>query len=95
MPPFRQLSQDERRSIFEDLSRHIAIGMEYLPAVARQLYHSRDLNEPFDFLTWFEFAPKDAPAFGELVERLRATREWTYVDREVDIRLTRDGDISP
>ena len=28
-------------------------------------------------------------AFEELVQRLRRTEEWHYVDREVDIRLTR------
>ena len=84
-----QLAQDERRTIFEHTSRHIAIGLEYLPAVARRLYHSRDLGEPFDFLTWFEFAPADRDAFDELVARLRATEEWRYVEREVDIRVTR------
>jgi hypothetical protein len=51
------LAQDERRAIFEEQSRHIAIGLEYLPAVARRLHHSRELGEPFDFLTWFEYAP--------------------------------------
>jgi Chlorite dismutase len=83
------LAQDERRAIMEEQSRHIGIGMEYLPAIARRLYHSRDLAEPFDFLTWFEFAPEDSDHFEHLVDRLRATEEWTYVEREVDIRLTR------
>jgi chlorite dismutase len=83
------LSQDQRRAIFEESSRHIAIGLEYLPAVARRLHHSRDLGEPFDFLTWFEFAPKHADAFDDLVRRLRETEEWNYVEREVDLRLTR------
>jgi hypothetical protein len=63
--------------------------MQYLPAVARRLYHGRDLGEPFDFLTWFEYAPRDARAFEELVSRLRATPEWDYVEREIDIRLAR------
>jgi hypothetical protein len=44
----------------------------------------------FDFLTWFEFAREDAASFEELVRRLRATEEWSYVEREVDLRLTRD-----
>lgn len=82
------LAQDERRAIYEQGS-HLPIGMDYLPAVARQLYHSRDLGEPFDFLTWFEFAPEDEPAFDHMLVRLRACAEWAYVDREVDIRLTR------
>lgn len=83
------LAQDERRAIFEETSQHTAIGLDYLPAVARQLYHCRDLAQPFDFVTWFEFAPADEPAFDDLLARLRATAEWTYVAREVDIRLTR------
>jgi len=64
-------------------------GVEYLPAVARRLHHGRDLGEPFDFLTWFEFAPEHAAAFDELVLRLRETEEWTYVEREIDLRLAR------
>jgi hypothetical protein len=81
------LPQDERRTIFEERSRHIADSMKYMPAIARRLYHSRDLGEPFDFLTWFEFAPEDANVFDELVQTLRATEEWSFVEREVDIRL--------
>src|SRR5262249_2866389 len=57
------LAQDERRAIFEEQSRHIGIGMEYLPAVARLLHQTRELGEPFDFLTWFEYAPEHANAF--------------------------------
>lgn len=82
-----ELAQDERRAIFEETSQHTAIGMRYLPAVARQLYHSRDLGEPFDFVTWFEYAQDDKEAFEDLVGLLRATREWEFVEREVDIRL--------
>jgi chlorite dismutase len=85
------LSQDERRAILEERSRHIATGIRYLPAVARRLHHCRDLatDEPFDFLTWFEFAPADEPAFDRLVAELRTSEEWRYVEREVDIRLSR------
>jgi len=85
-----KLPQDERRRIFEERSHHIAIGLEYLPAVARRLHHGRDLGETFDFLTWFEFSPAHANAFEELVGRLRETEEWAYVEREIDIRLVRD-----
>jgi chlorite dismutase len=85
-----ELTQDERRTIFEERSHHITIGLRYLPAIARRLYHSHDLGEPFDFLTWFEYAPADAAAFEELVGTLRETDEWTYVEREIDIRLVRE-----
>lgn len=82
------LPQDERRSIFEEQSRHITIGLDYLPGVARRLHHCRELGEPFDFLTWFEYAPEHSDHFEEMVDRLRHTPEWKFVDREVDIRLS-------
>ena len=87
-----ELAQDERRAIFEERSRHIAIGHEYLPAVARRLHHCRGTGGPFDFLTWFEYAPEAEPAFDAMLVRLRETEEWCYVEREVDIRLTRAAD---
>ena len=86
------LAQDERRRIFEESSHHVKTGLKYLPAVARRLHHCRDLgeHEPFDFLTWFEYASSNSAAFDELVATLRATEEWAYVDREIDIRVVRD-----
>ena len=83
------LPQDERRAIFEGRSSHIADTMKYLPRIARRLYHSRDLGEPFDFLTWFEFAPENEAAFDELLGMLRSREEWRYVEREVEMRLSR------
>lgn len=83
------LPQDERRAIFEESSHHIQVGLEYLPAVARRLHHGYELGEPFDFLTWFEYAPEDADAFEELVQRMRQAEEWKYIEREIDIRLSR------
>ena len=85
------LTQEERRNIFEKKSHHIAEGIRYLPSVTRQLYHSRDIGEPFDFLTWFEYAPEYSEAFEELVRTLRKTEEWRFVDREIDIRLMRES----
>ena len=85
-----ELTQEERRKIFEDKSRHIAGSLKYLPAIARQLYHCRDLGESFDFITWFEYASEHEAQFEELVAMLRATEEWTYVEREVDVRLMRE-----
>jgi len=86
-PAWWDLAQDERRAIFEESSHHIQTGLEYLPAVARRLYHCREVGEPFDFLTWFEYAPDDSRSFEELVGRLRRTEEWRFVERELDIRL--------
>lgn len=85
------MAQDERRSILEVQSRHIEIGLQHLPQIARQLYHSRDIGGPFDFLTWFEFAPEDGDSFNSLLAKLRASAEWEYVEREVELRLERDA----
>lgn len=88
-----ELTQDERREIFEEKSKHNAIGLKYLPGIARRLHHCRDLGEaePFDFLTLFDYSKDDAAAFDDLVAALRATAEWKFVEREVDIRLARVG----
>jgi chlorite dismutase len=82
-----ELNQDERREILEAKSHHISGTLKYLPQVARQLYYCRDLGEAFDFITWFEYAPEHAAMFEELVAMLRTTEEWTFVEREVDVRL--------
>ena len=88
------LTQDERRDIFEEQSRHIKIGMQYLPQIARRLHHCRDLSEvvPFDFLTWFEYAPEHELLFDNMLADLRSSKEWAYVEREIDIRLSRSAD---
>lgn len=82
------MAQDERRAVLEDKSRHIAIGSEYLSVVSRQLVHCRDQpGASFDFLTWFEFKPEDESRFDELLKKLRATPEWGFIEREVELRL--------
>ena len=90
-PEWWKLSQNERRGIFEAQSKHIAIGMRYLPQIARRLHHSRDLgeNEPFDFITWFEFSANNENLFDELLSDLRSTQEWNFVSREIDVRVSR------
>jgi chlorite dismutase len=89
------MSQEDRRAVFEDRSRHIQTGLKYLPGVARRLHHCRDLatQEPFDFLTFFDYPEAEVTAFEDLVAALRATEEWKYVDREVDVRLVRNGGV--
>ncbi|HEX6277825.1 MAG TPA: chlorite dismutase family protein, partial [Polyangiaceae bacterium] len=86
------LAQDERRRIFEEQSRHTTIGLRHVDGISRKLHHCRDLGieQGFDFLTWFEFEPEREAAFDALVAALRATEEWRYVEREVDVRLVRE-----
>lgn len=85
------LTQDERRAVFEDRSSHIKLGLGALPQVARRLHHCRDLDceEPFDFLTWFDFKASDVGVFDELLGALRTTEEWKYIEREVELRVER------
>jgi len=87
------LTQEERREIFEAQSAHIQIGLKYLPAVARRLHHCRDLapDAPFDFITWFEFAPTHTAAFDAMLAELRASPEWRYIEREIDFRMVREA----
>jgi hypothetical protein len=44
------LTQDERRQVFEAQSNYIAIGLQYLPAIARRLHHCRDLSPEWRFV---------------------------------------------
>jgi len=90
------LTQDERLRIFKDQSHHARIGLQVFPELARRLHHCRDLSEhePFDFLTWFEYAPAQEAMFNKLVAKLRVIEEWKYVEREVDIRLVREDAYS-
>ena len=85
------LTQDERRALFEEKSKHNTIGMKALPAVARRLHHCRDLEAEaeFDFITLFDYAPEDEVIFDQLLVDLRATEEWGYVSSEVEIRLAK------
>ena len=56
--------------------------------MSRQLVHCRDQpGAQFDFLTWFEFKPEDESRFDELLMKLRATLEWGFIEREVELRL--------
>src|SRR5215469_854071 len=76
------LTQEERRNIFEEKSHHIAEGIRYLPSVARQLYHRREIGLPFEFLTWYEYVPQHSEAFEDLARTLRKTEEWRDGVRE-------------
>jgi hypothetical protein len=96
-PDWWALAQDQRRAILEEDSHHIAIGLRYLPAVARRLLHCRDFStkEPFDFLGFLDYAPANAAAFDQMIDQLRATKEWTFMEREIDIRLVRAEERGP
>jgi len=86
------LTQDERLDIFKQKSQHTRIGLQSFPELARRLHHCRDLSdsEAFDFITWFEYPADDQERFNQLLTELRSIEEWSYVEREVDVRLIRD-----
>ena len=41
------MAQDERGAVLEEHSHHIAIGLRYLPNVARRLHHGCELGEAY------------------------------------------------
>ncbi|MGJ8633430.1 MAG: chlorite dismutase [Luteolibacter sp.] len=84
-----ELAAEDRKEIYLENSDRIASKLKGLPILAQTLHHCRDLGEPFDFLTWFEYSHEDAGAFEDLMQTLRGTKEWKYVEREVDVRLSR------
>ena len=84
------LEQDERHEIIEARSRQLGRGMRFLPAIARRFLYGRDLGEPFDMVTWFEYSSRDQSIFDDLAGALRSSIEWQYIEREVDIRLVRE-----
>ena len=94
-----KLAQDQRQAYFQktDTSEgHTAIGLKYVDRVFRKLYHSRYLNAvlDYDFLTYFEFKDVYEKDFRTLLAELRDTRgnpEWTYVNREFEIWMTKIG----
>ena len=72
---------------------HLAIGRRYAARIYRRLYQARYLpGSEWDFLTYFEFPLEESQAFAELLAELRDVQrnpEWAFVDREVEIWMTR------
>jgi chlorite dismutase len=96
-PEWWHLTQDERQAYFQQTRTsqgHTTIGLPYVDRIYRRLYHSRHLPKPskYDFLTYFEFRDADAPAFRELLAKLRDVKrnpEWRYVNREFEVWMTK------
>lgn len=84
-----ELNESEKREIHDMESNKTARWLKHSNGIARQFHHSRELGEPFDFLAWFEFSPKESGAFEEMMSSLRESEEWKYVEREVDVRLAK------
>jgi hypothetical protein len=72
---------------------HLAIGRRYASRIYRRLYQARYLpGSEWDFLTYFEFPAQETQGFCELLAMLRdldQNPEWAFVDREVEIWMTR------
>ncbi len=73
----------------EEDRRALSANIEHGPAISRRIHRARDRDEPFDVLTWFEFAPDLQSELNDVVARLRDSEEWSYVEREVEIRAIR------
>jgi chlorite dismutase len=92
------MAQDERDVFFRPTpssTGHIPIGMEYAQRIHRRLYHARYAGGgEWDFLTYFEFPAERAGDFRTLLRALRdpdLNPEWSYVERETEIWLTKLG----
>jgi Chlorite dismutase len=90
------LAQEQRQAYLEASAAsagHIAIGKRHAARIYRRLYHARYLpGSAWDFLTYFEFPSGEAGAFSELCAALRDPKqnpEWAFVEREVELWLTR------
>ena len=55
----------------------------------QRLHHSRELGRTFRLSHLVRYASEYSEAFEEMVSRLRKTKGWKYVDREIDIRPVR------
>ena len=73
----------------EEDRRALSANIEHGPAISRRVHRARDREEPFDVLTWFEFAPDLQSALNDVVARLRDSEEWSYVERDVELRMIR------
>ncbi len=73
----------------EEDRRALSANIQHGPAISRRLLRARDRDEPFDVLTWFEFAPDLQAELNDVAARLRDSDEWSYVEREAEIRLIR------
>ncbi len=78
-----------RQDIIEARSRQVDARLRMLPAIARRFTLHRDGSDAFDFLTWFEFDAQDSALINDLARAIRATDEWNYVEREIEIRLSK------
>lgn len=84
-----KLSVEEKRLICGEASAGGAASRRKGGMIARQFHHCRDLGEPFDFLTWFEYAPEERPAFEEMLGAMRRAPEWEWVEREIELGLVK------
>ncbi len=73
----------------EEDRRALSANIQHGPTISRRIHRALDRDEPFDVLTWFEFAPDLQSELNDVVARLRDSEEWSYVEREVDIRVIR------
>lgn len=85
-----KLAQNQRQAHFQKTGvseGHTAIGLKYMDRIFRKLYHSRCLNAGFsyDFLAYFEFKDVYEKDFSTLLAELRDTKEWTFVNFELEI----------
>ena len=74
---------------------HAAIGVNYVEFIHRKLYHTRYAVETtdHDFITYFRSLTEPMKAtsrpFCAKLRDLQQNPEWTFVDREYEIWMTK------
>ncbi len=81
------MAHDQRGEHFH--KAHTPIGAPYVEAIFRKLYHSRYNGSKYDFLTYFEFPNSAEAEFRKLLKELRETPEWSYVEDEFEVWMTK------
>ena len=82
-------SRSASHEIISAQTSSIPRGLRSLSTLFRRWQHRCDLSQQFDCVTWFEYEPRDANAFDDLLADWRASEEWKSVDRECEVRLVR------
>jgi hypothetical protein len=85
------LGLSEQQQMLEVPSRNIRGRLSFLPAMMRRMQYRTNVREPFDFVTWFEYAPQDASIFDDLVTAMRSSEDWHYVEREIVIKMVSEN----
>lgn len=83
------LDKAERTEFQKDREDLLHTNVPFFSTIAKRFQFQRKRNESFDFMAWIEYEASDAALLDEIASTFRRSREWFFVDREIDIRMER------